>query len=318
MDARTRNGILFAFLMMGGYAFLPTFTKLVYRYSDLRGIDIAAWRFATALPMIWAIIYLRGRLRGTNANTEDNNVPRLKLLLLGVGLAAGALAAFYGLSYIDASIYIILFRTQPIMVIVINALLGERLPLRGWIALLVVTAGVLLVLEPGNVAGIAANMDRAYAIGIAIALFNALAIALYNIGQQHFMTGYKAKMRAAAWTVTGTLLTLIPGVLVLGLQVPPNWQTYGALLGLAVMTTVIPTAALYEAIDRLGASRLVIVASLEPLLAVSLAIVLLGEPMLGWVQILGGALILSSVFILQARQIRWQAPRPQQAVAAGD
>lgn len=320
MDQRTRNGILFTFMAIGGFAFLPIWTKLIYRYSDLTGLDIAGWRFMIAVPLLWAILWLRGR-RNPDKPAPDQRLPRLKLLLLGVALAAGALAAFYGLGLIDASIYTVLFRTQPIMVVVLNAFLGERFPLRGWLALLVVVTGASLVaFEPGVLAEMGGEAGQLYMWGVGIALLNALAIAVYNIGQERVMTGFNAKLPATAWTITGTLMVLTPLILLFGLAMPPNRQTTGALIGLATLSTFIPTFALYAGIERIGASRLSIVASVEPLLAVLLAVVLLGEDMLSAQQLIGGAMVISSLFVLEARlpRLKRRQPRKQQPVASGD
>lgn len=319
MDQRTRNGFLFAFLALGGFAFLPIWTKLIYRYSDLTGLDIAGWRFLIAVPTLWALLWLRARQAPAQHSTE--RLPRRGLLLLGVVLAAGALLAFYGLKRIDASIYTVLFRTQPIMVLVLNALLGERFPLRGWIALSVVVMGASLVaIEPGTFAELSAEAGQVYMWGVVIALLNAFAIAVYNVGQERVMTGYDAKLRATAWTITGTLLTITPLLLIFGLHVPPTWQATGALVGLATLSTFVPTFGLYASIERLGSSRLSIIASVEPLLAVMLAVVLLGESMLSVQQLLGGVLIISSLFILEARLpfLRRRRFGKRHPVASGD
>jgi drug/metabolite transporter (DMT)-like permease len=322
MQRKTQVGLLFAFLAMAGYAFLPIYTKLIYRYSDLQGIDIAGWRFMTAMPVLWVLVYLHGR-RSTHP-TATERLPRVKLMLIGGVLAVGALSAFYGLARVDARIYTMVFRVLPLMVLIINAGLGERFPLRGWLALGVVMIGMMFVLEPGGLMATGVDINRSFMIGIGIALLNAFAIAIYNVGQQHIMQGFGAKMRASAWTTTGTIIAITPALLFMGLQSIPNWQTGGALLGLAITTTVLPTVALYEAIGRLGASRMVIVGSLEPVLAVLLAIVLLGEPMLTPFQMIGGVLIASSLFVLEGRREWFRTPkqrrlrRYQQAVASGD
>ncbi len=322
MQRNTQVGLFFAFLAMAGYAFLPVYTKLIYRFSDLQGIDIAGWRFMTAVPVLWLLVWLRGR--NSTHPTATERLPRLKLMLLGGALAVGALSAFYGLARIDARIYAMVFRVLPLMVLLINALLGERFPLRGWLALGVVMIGMLFVLEPGGLVETGVDFNRSFMIGIAIALLNAFGIAIYNVGQQHVMNGYGAKMRASAWTTSGTLIAITPGLLFLGLDSIPNWQTAASLLGLAITTTVLPTVALYEAIGRLGASRMVIVGSLEPVLAVLLAIGLLGEAMLTPFQMIGGLLIVSSLFILEGRRDWFRSPAQRrlrqynQAVASGD
>ncbi|MEL6150882.1 MAG: DMT family transporter [Chloroflexota bacterium] len=322
MDAKTRNGYLFALLAVLCFAFLPLFTKLIYLHSDLRGIDIAVWRFGLAVPILWVLLTLRSR-SGQDPH-QDEQLPRFKLMLLGVILASGALAAFYGLSIVDASVYSLLFRTQPILVLVLNALLGERFPMRGWVALLVTTVGVVFMVgdpEAFAAAVAATGESNVYLIGIFIALGNALAIAFYHIGQERVMTAFSNKLRATAWTISGTLLTVLPIALFTGVRVPPNWPTWAALVGMGTIVTIMPMFALYESIGRIGSSRVSIMGAIEPVLTVIMAIVFLSEPMFTPLQLAGSALILSSIFILNANYIHfpWQRQHNRgTAYASGD
>ncbi len=312
MDKRTRNGILFALFAAAGYAFFPILIKVTYRVSDFRAVDIAAWRFLAAVPMVWVMLFMRA---SKNRDIKER-LPRRKLMALGVLLACGALAAFYGLSLIDASIYIVLFRTYPVIVMLLSLVLGAKLPERGWLALAVVLVGVgLMVYQPGNVDF---AFTRTYLFGVVAAFFNAAVIALYNVGQERIMTGYRSKLKAGAWTLTGSLLTVVPLTLMLGLRPIANWQTALVIVGMAFFCTVVPIFAIYEGIERLGASRFVIIGSVEPLLALVLAVLLIGEQMLTPLQMVGGLLVLLSIFILELKPGR-RAPQAQAPVpASGD
>ena len=312
MDKRTRNGILFALFAAAGYAFFPILIKVTYRVSDFRTVDIAAWRFLAAVPMVWIMLFVRAK----NNRDIKERLPRRKLMALGVLLACGALAAFYGLSLIDASIYIILFRTYPVMVMLLSLVLGAKLPERGWLALAVVLVGVgLMVYQPRNTDF---EFTQVYLFGVAAAFFNAAVIALYNVGQERVMTGYRSKLKAGAWTLTGSLLTVVVPVLIFGLKPLTNWQTGALVAGMAFFCTVVPIFAIYEGIERLGASRFVIIGSVEPLLALVLAVLLIGEQMLTPLQMLGGLLVLVSIFILELKPQRRAQRSQAHAPASGD
>jgi drug/metabolite transporter (DMT)-like permease len=73
--------------------------------------------------------------------------------------------------------------------------------------------------------------------------------------------------------------------------------TYGVLV--IVASTVIPALLLYSAIRAIGAGPAARLATLEPVTAVVLSYVVLGES-LGVAQIAGGALVLGSVALLTA------------------
>jgi len=71
-------------------------------------------------------------------------------------------------------------------------------------------------------------------------------------------------------------------------------------VGLAIVATVVPRAAFYAGIARVGPSTASILLTVEPALTVLLAAIVLHER-LGPLQFLGGALVLAAVLILQAR-----------------
>jgi drug/metabolite transporter (DMT)-like permease len=317
MDKRTRNGILFALTAASGYAFLPIYTKWIYQYSAFSAIDIAGWRFMMAVPVFWGLLLVRDRTVGNAC--RDERLPRWKLMGLGVMLLTGALAAFYGLSLIETGVYVVLFRTYPAMVLVASAFMGERLPFRGWIVLGMVLFGVgLMILNPNDVD---LAFTGTYFIGILVALYNAAIIAAYNIFQGKVIRGVRAKARASAWTLTGALFAVVPLLVVLGLAPIPNWQTLASLFGLAMMCTVLPIVGIYESISLIGASRFVLVASVEPAIALGLAYLIFGE-VLTIPQLIGGAIILGSILLLEVplpgRRKQQPPPTGQPLAEGGD
>jgi drug/metabolite transporter (DMT)-like permease len=89
-------------------------------------------------------------------------------------------------------------------------------------------------------------------------------------------------------------------VLARGLHVPVRLEAWGALLGLALVSTVLPILTFYAGMQRLGAAQAAILSTAEPILTLILAALLLDER-LSATQILGGGLILGSVLLLQLR-----------------
>jgi drug/metabolite transporter (DMT)-like permease len=83
-----------------------------------------------------------------------------------------------------------------------------------------------------------------------------------------------------------------------GVMIPPDVQTWGLLLALAAVSTVLPIFMFMIGIQRLGASKAAILSTVEPIGTLILATLILGETTQP-VQLLGGALILSSVILLQ-------------------
>lgn len=233
---------------------------------------------------------------------DDLNEPvrPWRFLLLGMILAIGAANIAFALNYVDASLYIVILRMQPAVLMLISTrLLGEQIPLRGWVALGMILVGVLMV-KPEV---FTLSLERDDMIGISIGLLHVMTNVTYNLGQQRFIRGVRAKGKAAAWTMTGTLLTLLPFWVFSRPDVPQTPLAVAAVLGIAIVATALPIFSIYEAIARLGATRFSLVISVEPVLAITLAVLFLGERFLP-IQIVGAFLIMASVPVLEGR-VSW-------------
>lgn len=302
------GGYVFVLMSSVGYAFIPTFTKFIYGAQDLHPFDVAMLRFGFAVPLMWLVVALWQRF-GSPVKLEKP-LPRFKLMLTGTLLAAAALCAFFGLQYIDAGLFVVLFYTYPAMTSIITALLGEPLPLRGWIALSLTMLGVALIAPQVFTFSLEGDMF----IGVMIALLNALVVALFMVWNGRIQRGYPTTALSSAWSLTGTLLIMVPLLLTNGITLPSTPQVWGLFLGMSSLSTVLPVFGLIMGVRALGASRASILGTLEPVLSVLLAYLLLGERMLP-LQLLGGALILASIFVLE---VRFGNRKTKPAAAIGD
>ena len=97
---------------------------------------------------------------------------------------------------------------------------------------------------------------------------------------------------AAAFTAAG----LAGG----GLPLPPTGAAWGVVGVIAVAATVVPMTAFFAGMERVGAATASIVSTLEPVVTVALAAVLLGEH-LSAVEALGAVSVLAAVRLLQGR-----------------
>ena len=293
-----REGLFWMALAVSGYASFAIFTKLLYAHSELLPLDVASWRFLLATPLVWLYLWLRRRPRGAAPLP-----PRRQLLLLGAIYCMASVLAFFGLKLVDASVYIILFFTYPIVVALISQFLGTSLRREGWLALLVTSVGVALVIGP-NVGSLRA--ESVVLVGMLLALANAWVAALYFVASNRIL--YRLRdpgelARAVAWTMLATSAIMLAIAFVNGLQIPRNLEQTLLLLGLAAFSTALPIVALNIGIQRLGAARSAIIAMLEPFLTLLLAALLLSER-LGGMQLLGGMVILLSVTYFELSSLR--------------
>lgn len=302
MAHEQRVGLFYTWLAMTGYAVLPVLVKQIQALGMLP-LDIAIWRFVFAVPSFWLVIYAR------RMPTPARPLPRLHLLGLGVLLAGAAITAFFGLERVPASTYIFLFYTYPAMVALLSLLFGERLPLQGWVALALTLTGIALT-APDFAAGLASESLP----GVVLALLNALLVAVYFIFNSRVLRGHTALAQGSAWAITGALLVMLAIMPFNGLALPAQPETWGLLLLLALFCTVMPVFALTIGIQKLGASRSAIISTVEPIMTLVLAAAILGERMQP-VQLVGGALIIASVVLLQMRPVH---RRQASALVSGD
>ena len=111
---------------------------------------------------------------------------------------------------------------------------------------------------------------------------------------------------ASAWSITGSFIYVLAVIAIRALQggsttIPPNLNVWLGLLGLAVVSTVIPIFAFYAGMHRLGAPRAAIISMIEPVLTLLWAVIIRHE-ILQVIQILGAVFILISVILLQLQR----------------
>lgn len=285
MEHSQRTGMFFVFLAICGYSFLPVIVKQIQALG-LASLDIATWRFTFAMPALWLIIFLRRR--------PPAPLPRGRLLGLGGLMAMAALTAFFGLERLPASTMVVLFYTYPTMVAIMALFLGDRLPLQGWVALVLTLIGIAFTVPDFSAGFSGDNM-----IGVLLALLNALIVAVYFILNGRVLRGYTGMMRASAWVITGAFLTFFVVALIRrDVAVPDDPALWVYLLLLATGCTVLPIVSITIGIQHLGASRAAILGAFEPVMTVLIAAAILGERMTPS-QMVGGVFIVLSIVLLQ-------------------
>ncbi len=296
MDRTQRDGLLLILIAAAGYAFFPIFTKFIFDGSPLQPLDVLTLRFLLAAPITWVFMWAR-RLRPPKRGVvEVDRLPRVRLLAMGVIFAFTAGAAFFALDRLPASTYTVIIYSYPAMVAILSLLLGERLSGQAWLALLLTVTGIILTV-PDFQAGLA---DLG---GVALTLLNAAFYASYIVLSGRLLRGHTHLAGASVWSITGSFLLLAAFTLTNGVTLPNDLGVWLLLLGLAVVSTVIPIFAFYAGMQKLGAARASILSTIEPVFTLTLAALLLGERIQS-IQVVGAALILGSVILLQTRGLR--------------
>ncbi len=250
-------------------------------------LEIAFWRALLAGLMFLLHARLRQKLR---LHRGRDLLPFAGFALFGVTTfyASFTLAVDYG----GVSLATILLYTAPAFV-VLTAWLLLREPLSGKKLLLVILAlsGVFLVANDSG-SGISVS-----AISLFWGLLAGLSYASYYIFGKWVLRRYAP--------VTIYALVLPPGALGLLPFVdfsPKSPQTWLLLLLLALFSTYLAYLIYYTGLKQVEASNAVLVATIEPVVAASLAALIFGERF-GWFGFSGSALVLlASVLAALPRQ----------------
>ena len=229
------------------------------------------------------------------------------LLFLALGFFAVALYFTYAnaISLTGMGVAAVLMYTAPAWVTLLEVIfLGERLSWANVGALLLAGGGCVLVGRVYDVANLRLNL-----LGILAGLATGLAYAVYIVLCK------VSQARYSPWTTLAYALGL-GALFLLPLQAPATMgRALGTmpvpliLIGLAIIPTLGGGAAFNSALRELPASEATIVGTLEPAVAALLGWAFLGERLEG-LQILGAALILGAVVVLQVRRRRISEEMP--------
>ncbi|THF86863.1 DMT family transporter [Deinococcus sp. KSM4-11] len=279
----TRSGVGLGVLAALAFSTLGIFGKLA---AGL-GLDSHAalgWRFAVVALIL---LPLSGRLGWA---------VRARLIGVGALYTVATLAYFLALDRVTAGTTSLLLYSAPAYVVLLGWLQGQA-PRRTQLG-----AVALAGLGLGLVIGLPGGADRD-AVGLLCGAAAGVLYALYLSASERFLGGVTPVAATAHMAlVAGVTFGILAGVRGT-LHVPHDLPSWGVILGMALIPTIVAVPALYGAIARLGATRASLLGTLEPLFTVLLATLLLREH-LGSGALLGGVLILAGAGLAQ-----WPARR---------
>ncbi|MCV2358569.1 DMT family transporter [Paucibacter sp. TC2R-5] len=265
---------------------------LIVKYG-FKPENISFWRFALGAAVLLAVF--GSRIDGAKLR------PLLPTALVaGTAMAGYVLCWFLGIERIGASIpTLIALCLPPVLVTIVALVRGqERLDAPLLLVLSAALIGTVLIVARHE-SGPAGGDQRDLVIGIAYAIASALLYAGFTLISGRLSAELGAGQAA-------TCLTLV-AALVMGLSTlyrPLHWPTgvppQAWFLYLGLVTAALALLAFSWGAARLSPMALTVATLIEPLSAVLLAALLLGEQLGAW-QWFGGALLLLSIWGLGRR-----------------
>lgn len=265
--------------------------------------NISFWRFVIGAVVLLAVFGRPGLLPALRGHAGA-------LLAAGSCMAAYVLCWFLGIARIGAAIpTLIALCLPPVLVTIVGVLRGRERVDAALVAVLSAALGgtVLIVWQHGG-AGPGGPVDAAtLAAGIGYSVASAVLYAAFTLVSGRLSVGLGAGPAAAGLTVVAAAVMGLAG-LYTPLHWPTDWPPEAWFLYLGVVTAALALLAFSWGAARLSPTALTVATLVEPLTAVLLAALLLGER-LAPAQWLGAVLLLGAIAALGRRVAAGGGPR---------
>jgi drug/metabolite transporter (DMT)-like permease len=284
----------------GGFGTLGVVSRLTFD-AGLEPIAFVTWRAAIGGLTMLSIVLLRNAQR--RGPLVLRGVPRRQWAMLLVATAAGFflnLGLFFAFDRIPVALVLFGFYTYPVMVAVAGVVLhGDPLGGRRLTALGLAMGGMVLVVFGQGETAAGGSFD---ALGFALALVAAVSQAAFILisrrGYRSVPTEHASMVILGGGALGYLVLVVITGS-VATLSVPlQSGQVLALVVYAGAIAAGLASFLFISGIRLVGPVRTGILALFEPVVGVVLAAIVLGET-LRPVQLVGGALVLAAVALLQ-------------------
>jgi len=273
-------GVALALTSATSFGILPVLTKVIYD-DGAEPVGVLAVRFAIAAAVLQVLALGRREARPRGRTLA------VLLLLGGVGYVGQALCYFFALERISAGLTALLLYFFPALVVVLHALVSRTRPRP--LALVCVglaTTGTAMTVGP---------LQGGQTTGMLLALSAALVYAVYILLSSR-VTGV-GPLSSAAWVLTASAVVMGALALITSPRLPSTPTAWLALVGVALIGTVVGVTTFFAALALLGPSDTAVISTFEPVVSIAVAALVLGER-LSLLQLAGGAVVLVAVATL--------------------
>lgn len=206
--------------------------------------------------------------------------PRVWWAFIGMGLLNNMVPftlIVWGQSHIASGLASILNAATPLFAVVVAHLLtsDERLTARRVIGVVLGFVGVVIVIGPSVLSGLGVNVLAQLAV-----LGAALSYALAGVFGRRFARWGITPLVAATGQVSASTVLLLPLALWVDrpwLLAAPGIEIWGAIVGLALLSTALAYILYFRILATSGATNILLVTFLIPVSAILLGALILGE-----------------------------------------
>lgn len=283
---RQLTGILLIAISAASFGTLAIFGRFAYQ-DGMNIFTVLFLRFGLSAAFMTFVLFLR-----------KEPFPRGKILaqLIGMGALGYVGQSFLyltAINYASAGLVALLLYLYPFFVAALSVIfLHEKLSRVKITALILALGGAALTVGPVSGQWIGALMSIAAAL-----IYSIYIIVGTNVMKHVSPVQSSAVIFASAGAVYG-IFTLANGA-----QFPESNSGWLAMLGIVLVSTIIPVSTFLAGLERVGPTNAAMLSTLEPIVTVLLAAWLFSERLLPIVMI-GGGLILLAVILLTRAELQ--------------
>jgi len=300
-----RIGMSIALLATLCYSLKPIIIKLIYQY-DISSADILAWRVIISLPIYlivggWLWYSSSRRRKQLNKGSANRALSTqawvaYTIVLGALGFYVAALFDLIGLQFISSQLARLILFTYPTLVAVLGWMIfKQKVSKRVTIAIVLSYVGVGLIFAYDF-----SHLGSQVLFGSLMMFLSVLAFSLYVLLSKKIID----QVGGTSFTVVAMLSS---GVCILlhflvsaenfaGANI--QWMAFLLIAIMTIITTVIPSFLIAEAIALIGPQRTAIAGTIGPAMTSVAAVFILGEAF-GISQIAGIILVIAAISYMQ-------------------
>ena len=287
LESKFTSGLLLAAAGSIAFSGKAIIVKLAYRHG-VDGVTLLMYRMLFALPFFLALAWWAGRGKAPLTRRDCLGV-------VGLGFCGYYLSSyldFLGLQYISAAFERLILYLNPTLVLVLGWVLYKRkISYRQGLAMAVSYSGVLLVFVH-EISWVGENVF----LGAGLVFLSAITYAIYLTYSGQLVQRLGSMRLAGLATTVACFLCILQFAVLEPLQalnVVPE-VIWLSLLN-AIACTVLPVLMVMMAIERIGASLTSQIGMIGPMSTLTMAALLLDEPLTMWI-LIGTALVVGGVY----------------------
>ncbi len=283
------TGSLLIFASAFGFGLMPILALYAYR-GGVNVPTLLFLRFGIAALCLFAWLLTRRTLW---------NIPRREMVyLFFLGAVLYTLQStfyFSAVRYIPASLAALILYLYPVIVALL-AVWVEKEPF----SLKMVAPALLSLLGITVVLG--APLEQVDWFGVMLAFGAAVVYSVYIILGRRVVAQVPALVTSAFIAAFAAMSFVTFGGVTDSLVFDLSAQTWGAILGVVVFSTILAMAAFFAGMDIIGSTRASILSTIEPVITIGFSVLLLQEKM-SWLQGVGAVLVMTgTIWVISQRE----------------